>query len=128
MGWALCLLYVAFVLEPTVYVAFVPEPTGYQNPSSGDTTTSTVMKVHTAHDGGRTIVRFDPKMGKKRATPLRAGMPIAFGRTYMRSHKRAIRIGCCSWSYHCAIQPSSPEQGENRRVMPTMLSKAKLKT
>jgi hypothetical protein len=43
MGWALCLLYVAFVLEPTVYVAFVPEPTGYQNPSSGDTTTSTVL-------------------------------------------------------------------------------------
>jgi hypothetical protein len=27
------------------------------------------MKHHTAHDGGRTIVRFDPKMGKKRATP-----------------------------------------------------------
>ena len=54
---------------------------------------SPLMKVHTAHDGGRTIVRFDPKMGKKRATPLRAGMPIAFGRTYMRSHKRAIRIG-----------------------------------
>ena len=44
MGWALCLLYVAFVLEPTVYVAFVPEPTGYQNPSSGNTTTSTVQR------------------------------------------------------------------------------------
>jgi hypothetical protein len=35
------------------------------------------MKVHTAHDGERTILRFDPKMGKKRATLLRAGMPIA---------------------------------------------------
>jgi hypothetical protein len=42
MGWALCLLYVAFVLEPTVYVAFVLGPTAYHFHSSRDTTTSTV--------------------------------------------------------------------------------------
>jgi hypothetical protein len=28
------------------------------------------MKLHTAHDGGRMIVRFDPKMGKKRGRPM----------------------------------------------------------
>jgi hypothetical protein len=45
MGWALCLLYVAFVLEPTVYVAFVLGPTAYHFHSSRDTTTSTVSTV-----------------------------------------------------------------------------------
>jgi hypothetical protein len=37
-----------------------------------DSTTSTVHIMHTAPDDDRTIVRFDPKMGKKQATPQRA--------------------------------------------------------
>jgi hypothetical protein len=48
------------------------------------------MKVHTAHDGGRRIMRFDQKRAKKRVRPLARlhlqGFLIAelCDRTYMR--------------------------------------------